>query len=145
MHFTKATFVLLLSVGLAATAAAQSANKISVNVVGLRDDDGVVRCGLYNSASTFRQPGAQYKGVIAKINGGQANCVFAAVPAGNYAVALFHAEHNESEITTGAFGKPQEGFGVSNNPSMTFGAPSFSDAAFDYAGGQKALTVRVNY
>ncbi len=145
MRFVNVAFVLLLTTGLTATAAAQSSNKISVNVTGLRDDDGVVRCGLYNSASTFRQPGAQFKGVIAKISGGQANCAFSNIPPGNYAVALFHAEHNETEITTGAFGKPQEGFGVSNNPSMTFGPPSFSDAAFDYAGGQKSLTVRVNY
>jgi uncharacterized protein (DUF2141 family) len=145
MRFTNAAVVVLLTMGLAATAVAQASNKISVNVVGLRDDDGVVRCGLYNSVSTFRQPGAQYKGVIAKISGGQANCVFSNIPAGNYAVALFHAEHNEPEIVTGAFGKPQEGYGVSNNPSTTFGAPSFSDAAFDYAGGSKSLTVRVNY
>ena len=53
--------------------------------------DGGGNVPIY-SASTFRQPGAQYKGVIAKISGGQANCVFSGVPAGNYAVALFHAE-----------------------------------------------------
>ncbi len=145
MRFTSAAFAFLLTMDLAATASAQSSNKISVNVVGLRNDDGVVRCGLFNSPSTFRQPGAQYKGVIAKISGGQANCVFSGVPAGNYAVALFHAEHNEPEIETGMFGKPQEGYGVSNNPSTTFGPPSFSAAAFDYAGGSKPLTVRVNY
>lgn len=54
MRFTSAALALLLTVGLAATASAQSSNKISVNVAGLRDDNGVVRCGLYNSAATFR-------------------------------------------------------------------------------------------
>ncbi|MEF3367694.1 DUF2141 domain-containing protein [Methylocystis sp. 9N] len=145
MRIISAAVGLLLTLGFAATASAQSANKISVNVAGLRDDNGVARCGLYNSAATFRQPGAQYKGAISKISGGQATCVFAGVPAGEYAVALFHAEHDETEIVTGLFGKPEEGYGFSNNPSTTFGPPAFSAAAFNYAGGAKSLTVQVHY
>ena len=145
MRFTRAALACLLTMGVAATAAAQSANKISVGVVGLRDDEGVVRCGLFNSAATFRQPGQQFKGAISQISGGKATCLFSGVPAGTYAVALFHAEHNEAEIVTGLFGKPEEGYGFSNNPLTTLGAPSFSAAAFNYAGGSKSLTVQVRY
>lgn len=145
MRFTRAALALLLTMDLAATASAQSSNKIAVNVTGLRDDNGVVRCGLYNSPSTFRQPGAQYRGAISPISGGRATCVFTGVPAGAYAVALFHAEHDETEIVSGLFGKPEEGYGFSNNPSTTLGPPAFSAAAFNYAGGAKSLTVRINY
>ena len=60
-------------------------------VTGIRSNDGVVRCALYNS------PGQEWRGVIA--------CVFSGVPAGNYAVAFFHAEHNETQLTPGLFGK----------------------------------------
>jgi uncharacterized protein (DUF2141 family) len=47
--------------------------------------------------------------------------VFTGVPAGTYAVAFFHAEHNETQLTTGMFGKPQQGYGLSNNAAGSFG------------------------
>jgi uncharacterized protein (DUF2141 family) len=56
------------------------------------------------------------RGAVAPIKNGQATCVFNAVPAGTYAVAVFHAEHNETQMETGLFGKPKQGYGFSNNP-----------------------------
>jgi len=63
--------------------------------------------------------------VIAPIRGAAANCVFTGVPAGTYAVAFFHAEHNETQLTTGMFGKPQQGYGFSNNATGSFGPAEF--------------------
>ena len=59
-----------------------------------------MRCGLYSSADGFREPGRETRGVAAPIKNGQATCVFSAVPAGTYAVAVFHAEHNETQSKT---------------------------------------------
>ena len=39
-----------------------------------------------------------------------------------------------TQMETGLFGKPKQGYGFSNNPSSTFG-PSFASAAFAYNGG----------
>jgi uncharacterized protein (DUF2141 family) len=124
---------------------AQPAGRLSVNVTGLRSDDGVVRCGLYASAEGFRQPGRELRGAVGRIRGHQATCVFNNVPEGVYAVAVFHAERNETQMDYGMFGKPKQGYGFSRNPSSTFGAPSFSAAAFDYRGDSQALQVRVQY
>ena len=60
-------------------------------------------------------------------------------------IAVFHAEHNEARIETGAFGKPKQGYGFSGNPSSGFGPPSFSSAAFQYTGGQQSLQVSLQY
>jgi uncharacterized protein (DUF2141 family) len=30
-------------------------------------------------------------------------------------LTFFHAERNETQLTTGMFGKPQQGYGFSNN------------------------------
>jgi uncharacterized protein (DUF2141 family) len=65
--------------------------------------------------------------------------VFHGIPAGTYAVAVFHAEHNEAQIETGLFGKPKQGYAFSNNPSSMFGPPDFSSAAFEYKGGNLTL------
>jgi len=107
--------------------------------------DGVVRCALFNSPAAFPKIGQEWRGVIAPIRGGAANCVFAGVPAGTYAVAFFHAEHNETQLTTGLFGKPQQGYGFSNNATGSFGPPNFSAAAFRYDGGNLALQGALTY
>ena len=40
------------------------------------------------------------RGAVAPIKNGQATCVFSGVPAGTYAIAVFHAEHNETQNKT---------------------------------------------
>lgn len=132
-------------IGIAATAAAQSANQISVPIQGLCNSQGVVRCGLYASANGFRQPGKEFRGVAVPIAGQQATCVFDGVPPGTYAVAVFHAENNETQLQTNFLGQPKEGYGFSRNPSTTFGAPDFSSAAYAYAGGTTSWPVQITY
>jgi uncharacterized protein (DUF2141 family) len=129
-----------------ATAAdTQGANRIGVSVSGVRSASGVVRCGLYANPNGFPQPGRELRGTSARINGQSATCVFSNVPAGTYAVAAFHAERNEPQIEYGAFGKPKQGYGFSNNPSSAFGAPSFAAASFNYGGGSQSVGVRLQY
>ncbi len=123
----------------------QPAGKLSITVTGVRNGDGVVRCALFNSPAAFPKIGQEWRGVIAPIRGGIANCVFTGVPPGAYAVAFFHAEPNETQLTTGMFGKPQRGYGFSNNATGSFGPPNFSAAAFRYDGGNMALQGSLTY
>jgi uncharacterized protein (DUF2141 family) len=124
---------------------AQPIGKLSMTVTGARNGDGVIRCALFNSPAAFPKMGQQWRGVIAPIRGGAATCVFSGVPAGTYAVAFFHAEHNETDLTTGMFGKPQQGYGFSNNAAGRFGPPNFNAAAFRYDGGNLALQGSLTY
>jgi len=136
---------LALVFGAATAASAQSSGKLNVSVAGVRNDNGSVRCGLYSSAKGFREPGREMRGAVAPIKNGQATCVFNGIPAGTYAIAVFHAEHNETQMETGLFGKPKQGYGFSNNPSSTFGPPGFASAAFAYKGGALNLPVQLSY
>jgi uncharacterized protein (DUF2141 family) len=107
-------FPLVLVLALATGASAQSSGKLSVSITGVRNDSGSVRCGLYSSADGFREPGREMRGAVAPIKNGQATCVFNAVPAGTYAVAVFHAEHNETQNKTWS---AVQGVGLANPPS----------------------------
>jgi uncharacterized protein (DUF2141 family) len=129
--------------GSATAASAQSQARLSVSVEGVRNDSGSVR--FYSSANGFREPGREMRGAVAPIKDGHATCVFSGVPAGTYAVAVFHAEHNETQMETGLFGKPKQGYGFSNSPSSIFGPPSFDSAAFTYSGGAVQVPVRLSY
>ena len=114
-------------------------------VSGLRNDNGVVRCGLYAGAEAFPKAGQESRGVVAKIKGRQATCVFDGLKPGTYAVAAFHAENNEAQMQYGLFGKPKEGYGFSRNPPSSMGAPAFAAAAFDYAGGAQTVPIGLSY
>jgi uncharacterized protein (DUF2141 family) len=135
----------VLAVAFWTGASAQAPGKLSVSVEGVRNDSGSVRCGLYSSPNGFREPGREMRGAVGQIKNGRATCGFSGLPHGTYAVAVFHAEHNETQMETGLFGKPKQGYGFSRNPSSTFGPPSFTDAAFDYKGGELNLPVRLSY
>jgi uncharacterized protein (DUF2141 family) len=135
----------LAAMSIAVVAYAQAGNVIAVVVEGLRNDKGSVRCGMYNSPVGFREPGKEWKGVAAPISGGKATCMFDSVPPGSYAVAVFHAENNETQLETGAFGRPKQGYGFSRDASGTFGPSSFDAAAYKYAGGGSTWTVHIQY
>ena len=85
------------------------------------------------------------KGSVAKISGESANCSFSGVPAGTYAVAVFHAENNETTLQTGTFGKPKEGYGFSRNAGGMFGPPSFEEAAIAFDGSKASWPVHLRY
>jgi uncharacterized protein (DUF2141 family) len=61
---------------------------------------------------------------------------------------------NETQLTTGMFGKPTQGYGFpitdaglwfSNNATGSFGPPNFSAAAFRYDGGSLMLQGSLPY
>jgi len=53
------------------------------------------------------------------------------VKTGVYSISLFHDENNNGVLDTkGFFGIPSEPYGFSNNPSTTFGPPSFEKCTF---------------
>jgi uncharacterized protein (DUF2141 family) len=68
---------------------AQPAGKLSITVTGARNSDGVVRCALFNSPAAFPKIGQEWRGVIAPIRGGAANCVFSGA---NFSAAAFRCD-----------------------------------------------------
>ena len=121
------------------------AGEIDVHINGIRNNDGVVRCGLFTSADGFRKQEREVREVIGKVQGGNATCVFSSIPKGTYAVEVFHAEKNEGKKEIGAFGKPKQGFGFSRNPLNAFGQPSFSEAAVAIDDAPQNLQITLKY
>ena len=140
-HFAFPVLCLGLSAGVSVANA--DAGRISAPISGLRNDDGVVRCGLYDAAAAFPMAGQETRGAIARIKGGQATCVFTGLKPGTYAIAAFHAENHETQMQYGLFGKPKEAYGFSRNPPSRMGAPAFASAAFAYAGGAQSVPIRL--
>ena len=135
-----------IAAGFSAVAAeAQQGNTINVAVSGIKDSNGSIRCGLFNSASTFPKDGQEVQGVEAPIANGQATCTFNNVAPGAYAVAYFKAAPGQTKMKTGMFGMPQDPYGFSRNATIGMGPPSFNAAAYSYAGGNTTWPVTITY
>jgi uncharacterized protein (DUF2141 family) len=140
------TAAMAIAAGLAAvTAQAQQGNTINVVVSGIKDNNGHIRCGLFNSAATFPKDEQKYQGVEAPIANGQATCTFANVPPGTYAVAYYKAAPGQTKMNTGMFGSPADPYGFSRNATIGMGPPSFNSAAYSYAGGNTSWPVTITY
>jgi len=101
-----------------------------------RNLNGVYRCALYNAATGF--PGdaslafRQNNGTLTSF---YAECQFTNIPAGEYAVAMFHDENANERMDRGLFGIPKEPWGVSRNAGPSgFGPPRFDQANFGLSG-----------
>jgi uncharacterized protein (DUF2141 family) len=67
------------------------------------------------------------------------------VPAGRYAVQVYHDENGDGRMKRGFMGIPQEGFGFSNDIKVGFGPPSFDKAAVQLDGAPRRLAVKMRY
>ena len=144
MRFTKLGLALVCAAGLAGTVAeAQQGNTISVPVTGLANNNGTVRCGLFNSAATFPKDGQEFQGVASPIVNQQATCAFTNVPPGTYAVALFQAAPGQTVMRKSWVGMPQDPYGFSRNAPIGMGPPAFSAAAYAYQGGAVSFPVTI--
>lgn len=57
---------------------------------------------------------------------GEITVTFEDLPAGDYAISLYHDINDNEELDKNLMGIPKEPFGFSNDAMGTFGAPSFN-------------------
>lgn len=121
-------------------------NAIHVAIDGLHTDKGQVICSLYSSAEGF--PKNEKKAIAhaeSLITNRRADCKFAGIPPGTYAISVFQDENSNGRLDTNFLGIPREGVGASNNARGHFGPPSFRNASFVYAGGDMDLKIVIAY
>lgn len=135
----------ILLAGAALASAQAVAGSVKVTVTGARNDNGVVRCGLFDGPEGWPKAGKQLMKAEGKVANGQATCTFADVAPGTYAVALFHAEQGERQVTVNMLGIPRQGVAFSRNHSITFGAPSFEKASFPVGKAAATLDIKLIY
>ena len=129
--------LLLSSVALAA------GNTLDITVKGVRDDQGMVRAGIYNSPETFPKEGKAIARTATPAKAGSVTLQFTDLPPGKYAVILYHDENNDGQMDK-RFGMiPIEGYGLSNNVKAT-GKPSFDQCAFEIP-ATKNQTIDLKY
>ena len=112
---------------------------LRIEIAGIRSSSGIVGCSLHRDGESF--PGASRiidGGQEFNANGAGVVCEWSNVPAGTYAVSVFHDENGNGKLDTNIVGAPTEGYGVTNNITYPSGPPKFDESKFDVADGATA-------
>lgn len=125
---------------LAVLSAPVAAGPVAITVRGIAAAEGRMFVGLYRPEDDFPRQGREFKGITLIMDALEASTVFADVPDGTYAVAVFHDANSNGEHDRNIFGMPREDYGFSNNARGSFGAPDFEKAAFKHE-GQSQITI----
>jgi uncharacterized protein (DUF2141 family) len=120
---------------------------LTVRVIGARNAKGKIRVALFRSAEGF--PGDASKAFRlenAPIDSQtlSSQMVLADLPAGQYALSVFHDENLNEKLDKNLMGIPKEGYGASNNPGRKMRAPTFEEARFSHQTDQ-SLEIKLIY
>ncbi len=143
MDSKSVVFVLSLMAWLMVTAAANAAGagKLTVHFTGVDEQKGEVLLSLASSREMFESDDEAVHSAALAPEGKRVTAVFESIPAGEYAVKVFHDANSNKKLDIGWTG-PEEKFGFSNNVMGFMGPPDFDDAKFDFDGGD--LTVEID-
>jgi uncharacterized protein (DUF2141 family) len=115
------------------SANAESRSNVTVVINNIKQDSGRVCFRVYASEKgfPFSSKNEVQSGCVEK-TGRVIKKQFSGLKPGKYAVTVIDDRNRDGKLNTDLFGIPQEGFGVSNNPtvSVTTGTPKFSKASF---------------
>ena len=130
-------------------AANASDGKLTVHVVGLKNNNGVVRIALFNSADAYAKAKftgeSAYRTAAIPIAAKEATCSFENIPNGEYAIKLFHDEDNSNKFKANMFGIPKVDYGFSNNPRAAFGPANYSQAHFSLNTNSMTLEIKMQH
>ena len=137
----------LLALFLAATvtssALAQQAT-LEVSLTGIQHDRGSVRVGLYADPKTFRKEAHAVAIQQVAAAQGTVTVQFAGLVPGRYAIMAYHDEDGNGELNRRLGMFPTEGYGLSNNPTVS-GPPAFDDSAFVVGADITRLSIDIRY
>jgi uncharacterized protein (DUF2141 family) len=116
---------------------------LTVSVKGLKPLKGDLYVGLHNRPEYFQVADSAFLKQKIAVNEETETVIFKNIPAGKYAVAIYHDENLNGIMDANENGFPKEGYGFSTKSKM-LGRPKFEQAAFEI-GSNDTITVKMIY
>ncbi|NJC35087.1 uncharacterized protein (DUF2141 family) [Sphingomonas jejuensis] len=117
---------------------------VDVSFQQLRSERGMLRICLTRDPANYPNCTDDRAAITRNVPANRPDLVLAAIPAGNWALAVIHDENGNGRLDTFA-GIPREGVGFSRNPRISFGPPRFRSAEFTVSGSPTAQDIRLRY
>lgn len=133
---------LLCALGLLLGSSQLHAADLTVNLSGLRSQQGQIRIAVVASPAQLDSTQPPVQAQTKPITGSAPSFVFQDLPPGRYAVMVNHDENANGKLDTNLIGMPVEGYGFSNNP-RAMRKPTFDEAAFDLPAGGKRISIEL--
>lgn len=118
---------------------------LTIKVTDLRNHKGDLIFGVFKSADGF--PTQKEKSVNWQVKAADADTVTftAKLPPGEYSASVLHDENRNGKMDFGAFGRPLEGYGVTNNPKPRLRQAKFKEALFKLPPQGATMTISIQY
>ena len=120
-------FTGLLLLALLLTRAATAAD-LTVTITHISGPGGEVRWALFDSAEDYKAEANPVLSARSRVDGDRLRFTVHDLPAGRYAIKLYHDANANGKLDSNRLGIPTEGYGFSNNAGR-FGPPPFEKAA----------------
>ncbi len=131
----RSILVTLVGFGAFASLHAEPSTSLTVAVTAIEEVKGAIMLAMFDTEDAYDGGGPPVKAVKIEVTGEQVSVSFDDLPAGRYAIKLYHDANGNGELDSNAFGLPTEGYGFSGKGGR-FGPPPFDKAAFDVAEGE---------
>lgn len=139
-------FAVLGSLALPSSAQVGLNSQLTVEVDGLRNQQGQVCLSLFASGRGFPSSGADaVQNRCGAITAMPLLVTFKNLQPGSYSVVVLHDANSDNEVNRNFLGIPLEGFGFSGNPVIRTGPPRFNDAVVLVAGPSTNIRIQLNY
>lgn len=133
--------IALLTGLFAGRAAADETGTLSVEVQGLKSNDGELRFVIFGSKKAFlKRP---VRAEVLKIEGQEGTWTVDDLPYGTYAVLVHHDLDASGKMERHWYGKPKEPTGTSNDPPARMGPPLWKKASFQFAAPALTIVITV--
>lgn len=113
---------------------------IELEIININSDYGKMMIGLYDSKGNWLN--IPFKGAFGQILDGKSKATFSNIPAGTYAISVFHDDDDDGELNT-FLGIPTEDTGSSNDAPARFGPPKWEAAKFIVEGKPIKQTIKL--
>lgn len=105
---------------------------LTIEVSNIKHTKGTLRLGFFRPESTF---GSTFDkpdfGQMVAVDGKPTQRITVKLPAGRYAMAIYHDLNDNLKLDKNFVGYPKEPFAFSNNYRPIFSGPQFEDCVFE--------------
>ena len=106
---------------------------LNCEITDFDNTNGQLLLGFFDSQEEWDKSvdGLAYRDYVVDVTGDPLTIFMDTLPAGVYAIKLYHDENSNNECDMNLLGIPTEKFGFSNNPSIGLsGEPSYDECKF---------------
>ncbi|MBN2857706.1 MAG: DUF2141 domain-containing protein [Candidatus Delongbacteria bacterium] len=121
--------IILFAISAYTQISANDSVNVKVAITGFKSDKGLCRLLVYDNEKGFPEdPDLAVLISSSEIKNKRTDFSFV-ISSGTYAISILHDENSNEKLDKTWYGKPKEGFGISNNPRTKFGPPSFEESS----------------